>query len=142
MLNIKEKPYGLLLLAAIGLSLTFVLLPTTRIDIENITILSVPALGITWVIPLLLLFFWLLYILTKKFLYSRAITWIHVMITVIATILIVTVLYIGINPSQVANNRYELIGNAIQILSILFIVGQLSYLVNVLMGFLGKHKAY
>ncbi len=142
MLNIKEKPYGLLLLAAIGLSLTFVLLPTTRIDIENITILSVPALGITWVIPLLLLFFWLLYILTKKFLYSKAITWIHVMITVIATILIVTVLYIGINPSQVANDRYELIGNAIQILSILFIVGQLAYLVNVLMGFLGKYKAY
>lgn len=140
MFNIKERPYGLLLLGAIVLSLAFVLFPNAPIDIKYITIFSVPAPTIAWIIPLLLLFFWLLYILTRRFLYSKTITWIHVLITVIATIMIVTVLYIGINPSQLANDRYELIGNVIQILSILFVVGQFAHLVNVSMGLFGKFK--
>jgi hypothetical protein len=89
---------------------------------------------------LLLLFVWLFYVLTNKLLYSRAITWIHVLITVITTILIVTVLYIGITPSQYISERHELIGSIMQILFFLFVFGQLTFLANVLIGFFGKRQ--
>ena len=140
MLNIRERPYALLLFTAIAFLLALVFLPIARIDLQDTTLFSVPSAVIVWIIPLLLLFFWLLYLLTKRFLYSMTITWIHVLITIFATILLVTVLYIGIVPSQLKNNRHELIGNAIQILSLIFVFGQLTYVANVLLGLFAKRQ--
>lgn len=141
MLNIKEAPYGILLFTAIALLFALVFYPIVNIDFQGKTMFSVPLTIMVWIIPLLLIIFWLLYLLTRTFLYSITITWIHVLITVLATILMVTVLYIGINPSQSTNGRYELIGNAMQILSIIFVFGQLIYLANILLGLFGRHKA-
>lgn len=149
MLNIKERPYRLLLFTAIALSFALVFPPIAHIDFQDKTMFSVPLVIIAWIIPLLLISFWLLYLLTKRFLYSIAITWIHVLITVSATILMVIFLYIGINPLQLASHSYydislmerqELIGNAMQILFILFICGQFTFLANVLSGLFTKNK--
>jgi len=138
--NIKERPYGLLLFTAIAISLAFVFPPIANIDFQEITMFSIPLAIMAWIIPMLLLSLWLLYLLTRRFLYSMTITWIHVLITVLATILIVTILYIGLNPSQLKNNRYELIGNAIQILFVILVFGQLTYLANVLLGLFTKRQ--
>lgn len=78
----------------------------------------------------------------KKILYSTTITRIHVFITVATTILIVIVLYMGIHSLQPASliDRPQLIGNAMQILFILFVCAQCTYLANVLLGLLQKNK--
>ena len=65
---------------------------------------------------------------------------IHIFITVSATILMVTILYIGFNPSQLTNDRHEFIGNAMQILFIIFVCGQFAYVANVLLGFFSYKK--
>jgi len=140
MLNIKENPYGLLFFTAIALLFAIILQPFTNMDFKDKTMFSVPMPIMIWVIPSLLIFFWLLYLLTRRCLYSMTITWIHVLMTVFATIFIVIVLFIGIIPSQLTNNRQELIGNAIQILSLIFVFGQLTYLANILSGLFYRQK--
>jgi len=138
MLNIKERPYGLLLFTAIALSLAFAFPPMTRIDFQDKTMFGVPLTIIVWIIPLLLVSIWLFYLLTNRFLYSMSITRIHIFITVFTTICIAIILYIGINPSQFIIDRHELIGNTIQILFITLVCGQCTYLVNVLLGLFQK----
>ena len=92
-----------------------------------------------WIIPSLLIFFWLLYLPTKKFLYSTTFTWTHVLITVSTTILMVTILCIVFIPLQPITPGYiELIGNATRIVFIVFVFGQCAYLVNVLLGLFTK----
>jgi hypothetical protein len=136
---IKERPYGLLLFTAIALSVAHVFLSIAYIDFQDITMFSVPLAILVWIIPSLLVFFWLLYIPTKRFLYSTAITWIHVLITVSTTILMVTILCIVFIPLQPITPGYiELIGNAIRIVFIMFVFGQCTYLVNFLLGLFTK----
>ena len=75
-LNIKESPYGLLLFTAIALLFAIVFPPIANIDFRDKTMFSAPLAIIVWIIPLLLISIWLLYLLTKRFLYSITITWI------------------------------------------------------------------
>lgn len=149
MLYIKEKPDLLLLLTAIVVLLAFVLPPLAQIDFQDKTMFSVPLNLFTWIIPLFIISLWLLYLLTKKFLYSKTITWIHILVTNSVVILIVLVMYIGITPLQQVSNssfdaslieRQELIGNTMQILFIIFVFGQFLFPANVLVGIFSKNK--
>ena len=141
MINVKRTPDGLLLLTAIALMLAIVLQPITNIDFQRKTMFSVPLIIMIWLIPLLLIFFWILYLLTKRFLYSMTIAWIHILITISASIFILTILFIGLSPSRLTNNRQELIGNSLQILSLIFVFGQLTFLANLLLGLYNRNKA-
>ena len=136
---IKESPYGLLLFTSIALSVALGFLSIAYIDFQDKTMFSVPLAIMVWIIPSLLIFFWLLYLPTKKFLYSTTITWTHVLITVSTTILIVVVLCIVFIPLEPVSSGYqELIGNAIRIVFIMFVFGQCTYLVNFLFGLFTK----
>lgn len=139
MLNIKKSPYGLLLFTAIALLFAFVSPPFATLD-QDMTMFSLPLPVVVWMFPLLLITFWLLYLLTRQFLYSIVITRIHIFITVTATLLIVAILYLIVNPSRFTIERYELIGNAMQILVLLLACGQFIYLLNILLGIFGRHK--
>jgi hypothetical protein len=147
MLNIKEKPYIILLITAVALFFALVYSKIAHIDFQDKTMFSVQLTILAWIIPLLLTSFWLLYLMTRRFLYSMTITRIHVLITFSTTILIVILLYIGINPLQATTHsefdtslvdRQELIGNAMQILFLIFVCGQFTYLANVLLGLFKK----
>jgi len=149
MRNIKERPYGLLLYTAIAFLIAPVFIPTIHIDFHDKTMFSISLAIIAWIFPLFLIFFWLLYLLTKRFLCSKAITWAHVLITVSTTIFFVILLYIGINPLPPASrsyydtsliDRHKLIGNITHIAFIIFVYGQCIYLVNVLLGFFRKNN--
>lgn len=140
-LNLKENPFVLLLFTAIVLLFALALRPITNVDFQGKVMLGIPLDSMVWIIPLFLVSFWLLYLATKKFLYSVTVTWINVLTTVITTLLIVAVLYIGTNPSPDARGRHELIGNAMQILTLLLVFGQIIYIVNVGLGILGRRNA-
>jgi hypothetical protein len=47
----------------------------------------------------------------------------------------------SVHPSQLIIDRYELTGKALQILFILFVMGQLTYLANVLLGLFTKSNS-
>ncbi len=147
MLNIKERPYVMLLITAVVVFFTLVFSKIAHVDFQDKTMFSVPLPILAWIIPLLLASFWLLYLLTRRFLYSMTITRIHILITVSTTILILILLFIGINPLQSTTHnefdtslvdRQELIGNSMQILFLIFVCGQFTYLANVLLGLFKK----
>lgn len=134
MLNIKQNPHGLLLFAAIALVFMLTLPPIGSMDFQGVTMFGVPFTTMAWMIPFSLVSLWLLYLVTKRFLYSMTITWINVLATLAATILIVPLVYIGMNPSHDASVMHEFIGNTMQMLFVMFVCGQFAYLANVLLG--------
>lgn len=140
LLHIKKNPFVLLLATTFVLLLALAFRPVANIDFQDKTIFSAPLNAMIWAIPLLLMSFWLIYLLTKNFLYSATFTWAHVLLTIITTLLILTVLYIGIEPSQYTSERHELIGNAMQMLSLVFVFVQLIYLANVSLGLMARYK--
>lgn len=139
-LNLKDSPYGLLLFAAIALSVALLFSPLTNVEFQDITMFGVPLAVMVWMIPLILVTFWVLYLLTRKFLYSMTITRIHIFVTVSAIVLMVCVAYIGIDASSGATDNYEWIGNTMQLLALIFAGIQLAYVANVLLGFFNRQK--
>ena len=139
-LNIRKEPFALLLLTTIFLLPVLVLRPNSDIDFQKEVMFGVPLDNMVWIIPCFLFSFWLLYLATKKFLYSIIATWVHVIATVASTLLIVSILYIAINPTQKISENHELVGNIIQIVTLLFVAGQLTYIGNLIMGLLKGHK--
>lgn len=140
-LNLKENPSILLLLTTIILLSALALRPIANVDFQDKVVFGIPLDNMVWIIPLFLISFLLLYLTTKKFIYSVTVTWIHVLTTVITTLLIVALLYIGIAPSPYTSGRHELIGSAIQMLTLIFVFGQFFYIANVGLGILGRRKA-
>ena len=139
-LNFRKEPFTLLLLATIILLFALTLRPISNLDFQDKVMFGVPLDNMVWAIPCFLISFWVLYLATKKFLYSATATWVHVITTVISTLLIVSVLYVGINPTPTITQRHELIGNIIQLVTILFVVGQFAYIGNVVFGLIRRQK--
>jgi len=133
-LNFRKEPFALLLLTTIILLFVLALRPISNVDFQDKVMFGVPLDNMVWIIPCFLISFWLLYLATKKFLYSTTATWVHVITTVASTLLIVSILYIGINPTQTISKYHKLLGNIIQIVTLFFIVGQLIYIGNLILG--------
>lgn len=139
-LNLNKKPEYLLLVASLVFFLSSAFFLTAEIDFQKIKMFSVPIKTMFWIIPFYHSFLWLLYLLTKKFLYSITMTWIHVLATVFTTVLIIIILFSSINPSRITNDRYELIGNATQSLFLIFVFAQLIFVANILLGALSTKR--
>lgn len=133
-LNLYKKPEYLLLVSSLVFFLSSVFFLTEEINFQEIKIFSVPIKTMFWIIPFYHSFLWLLYLLTKKFLYSITMAWIHVLANVFTTALIIIILFSSINPSRITNDRYELIGNAMQSLFLIFVFVQLIFVANILLG--------
>ena len=139
-LNFRKEPFALLLLTTIILLFVLALRPISNTDFHDKVMFGVPLNNMVWIIPFFLISFWLLYLATKKFLYSTKATWVHVIATVASTLLIVSILYFGINPTQTISENHELVGNIIQIVTLIFIVGQFTYIVNLILGLFKGQK--
>ena len=139
-LNFRKEPFALLLLTTIILLFVLALRPISNTDFHDKVMFGVPLNNMVWIIPFFLTSFWLLYLATKKFLNSTKATWVHVIATVASTLLIVSILYFGINPTQTISENHELVGNIIQIVTLIFIVGQFTYIGNLILGLFKGQK--
>ena len=139
-LNFRKEPFALFLLTTIILLFVLALRPISNVDFQDKVMFGVPLDNMVWAIPCFLVSFWALYLATKKFLYSTTATWVHVIATVASTLLIFSILYIGINPTQTISKHHELFGNIIQIVKFFFIVGQLIYIGNLIIGLFKGQK--
>ena len=133
-LNFRKEPFALLLLTTIILLFVLALRPISNVDFQDKVMFGVPLNNMVWIIPCFLISFWLLYLATKRFLYSTTATLVHVIATVASTLVIISILYIGISPTQTISKYHELLGNVIQIVTLFFIVGQLIYIGNLILG--------
>jgi len=140
-LNLKKDPFVLLLFTAIILLIALALRPVSNMDFQDKVLFGIPLANMVWFIPLFLISLWLVNLKTKKYLYSATATWIHVIATVVSTLLIISVIYIGISPTPDISERHQLVGTTIQVLTLVFVVGQLIYIANVGLGLLKRREA-
>jgi hypothetical protein len=140
-LNVRQNPGVLLLFATFVLLAALALRPIAELDLSGMVMFGLPMGRMVWTIPLFLLSFWVLYALTRTYLYSSIISWLHVLLTVIATLLIVMVLYMGIAPSPATIARHALVGHTLQFLFLVLLLGQLMYVANVGLGIWKRTKA-
>lgn len=139
-LYFRREPFALLLLTAILLLFVLALRPISSVDFQDKVMFGVALDNMVWAIPCFLISFWALYLATKKFLYSTTATWVHIISTVASALLIVSILYIGTNPTKTISENHELVGNVIQVVTLIFIAGQLTYIGNLILGLFRGHK--
>lgn len=138
--NRTKQPYALLLATVLLLLFLLALKPLTELDFQDILMFGFPLGNMVWFIPFFLLGFWYLYLATSRLLYSRILTWVHVLTTVVSILLLLGLLYLVIAPTLDVTEHQRVIGHSVQFLTICFLVGQLVFLVNLGMGVVVKFK--
>lgn len=101
MFNFKMRPYNLLLVTAVVIFIASLFTNGQSFDLhlhDTYFILSTATLF--WVLDLILLFIWAVYALTYRFLFSKALAWIHILLGSASSLFLVAV-------SFYSNNFYE-----------------------------------
>lgn len=96
-MGIRAHPYNLLLLTAILLFIFFLFInenQTLDVHLPD-TYFVIAGTHFFWLFALLLSVLWIAYRIFKKILFSLKLTWIHVLISVMTTILLLLFLFIG-----------------------------------------------
>ena len=151
-LRLKQNPYHLLLLTGFALILTtFFLTQNRTIDIHVHDTYYVIYQGhIYYFFAFIVWVLWCLYLLTRKVLYSKALTWIHVIITLLTLLFLLFLLNFGgdiLNQSPrryldasnwTAFNRYEQDKRWITYTMIALFLGQITFIVNLIVGIIKR----
>lgn len=101
---------------------------------------------IFWMLAIMAFMVWLIYLLTNKLLYSKALTWTHVIITILTLVLFASTLFFGesyLNPTPKRYYDYS-IGDSldtnttftktIAITIFVLLLGQVIFVINFIAG--------
>src|SRR4051812_21890293 len=92
MFNIKERPYNLFPIASIIVLISSFPAFGTTVDIYlHDTYFIFASADLLWGITGLLLILWTVYLLTQRFLFSKVLTWIHVILTVTTLVFVAAI---------------------------------------------------
>ena len=149
MFKFKERPYNLLLLTAILLFIVALFSFNVPVDIHfPDTYYIVPLALLIWLPTIILVLFWLLYLLTKRFLFFKILTWIHIILTIIFSILILILPFVFTTSFTVIGTPrpyYDFNGlhrgnitEMIPLILLILLLGQATYFVNLLVGIIKK----
>lgn len=139
-LNFREKPFAYLWFSSVIWIIIIVAHLLFGLSFQDKLMFSFPLESIIWIFPAFLFLLWLLYLATRKLLYSDTLTRVHVLTTVITSLIIAAVLFMAIAPVTSLSNYPELIGLVMQWLSVIFVLSQLFYLINLVLGVLISKK--
>lgn len=151
MFKLKNRPYNLLLwtTALILIASFFAFGQTVDFHLHD-TYFVVDMTFIFWATIILLLFFWAMYLLTKRVLFSKVLTWIHIILVILSsTALLALAYYSDYQGMAGAPRRYYdfsswdslLHNNLIKGMVILFFLmglGLLAYILNLFIGLCKK----
>jgi hypothetical protein len=96
------------------------------------------------------LFVWTLYLITDKILYSKALTWTHVIITVLTLAFVILILFFANDlyhptpPRYYDYNNwnsfkaYDMYNNTIANIIAILLIGQIIFIVNLIAGLLKR----
>lgn len=147
-LRLKQSPYHLLLLTGLVLVVTSFLINQSRtIDIHVHDTYYVIAQGHVFIfLAFIVWVLWALYLVTRKILYSKSLTWVHVIITLVTLLFLLFLLNFGgdiLNPrprryldysNWTTFNRYEQNTRWIAYIMIALLFGQITFVVNLIVG--------
>ena len=148
--RLKQSPYNLLLLTSILLFIVGLFSSNSAMDIHmHDTYFVFPLTYFIWTPSIILFIFWLLYLLTKKNLYSIKLTWTHIILTIATCVFILTLPFLLTNSYEGLAGmprRYYDIGQSktyqffgkltktVIVTAFILALGQLTYLLNLFLG--------
>ncbi len=154
-MRLRQRPYNLFLLTALGLFLAglFSFNSLVNIFFQRKYHLFYFTYYV-WIFAALLFVFWLLYLLTKHFLFSKVLSWTHIFLTLISclTFFVFSLLFKRLSSGLAGMPRYYYDTNktvyevylfwtrTAVIIGLLFIIGQLTYLTNLFIGLTKRFK--
>jgi len=133
------RPYNILGLFGVLLTIMSLLVSST-IDIHfHDTYYIIGFKDFFWLFGLIFLFFAIIYRISRKILLSKYLTWLHIIITLLSFITLVVLVMLGDNPSRRyidtdpwSNfNKFNGISNIISWTMIVFLAGQIVFVVNI-----------
>ena len=152
MFNFKDRPYNLLLLTAVLILIASFFAFDQTFDIHlHDTMFVIAMTHLFWATIILLLIFWTLYLLTKRFLFSKILTWTHIVLTIAASMILMTISfysnsfyqelagmprrYFDIDGSETFK-WYNILTKGTLIVILLMTLGLLIYIINFAVGLL------
>ncbi|RYE15457.1 MAG: hypothetical protein EOP45_18475 [Sphingobacteriaceae bacterium] len=147
-ISILRQPYNLFLLAALLLFLfSFFTLGRTLDFMLHDTYFVVSTIAFIWFLTFINLFLWTIYSLIHKILWTKFLTWFHVITSLIVLLVLVTLAY-RVNPTVELRREYVAIQALkteqqmrtliIVVMTMIFIGGQLAFAINLVGGFTKK----
>jgi cytochrome c oxidase subunit I len=149
-LRLKQRPYNLLLLTAVLLFVAELISINSALAIGlHDTYYTFPLTYFIWTPTFLLVLFWFLYVATKHFLFSKALVWAHIVLTIITSVYILALPFLLSKTFEGLAGmprRYYDIGQtktftffvyfakSAILLAFVLALGQLTYLVNLGVG--------
>jgi cytochrome c oxidase subunit 1 len=104
-LQLWQRPYNLLLISAILFFITGLLSFNTSMDIHfHDTYIIFSSTYFLWILAIMLFLFWMLYMATKSFLYSKKLSWTHICFTILSS------LFLFVLPIFIPNSYNGLAG--------------------------------
>lgn len=154
MFNFKDRPYNLLLLTALIILIVTFFSSGQTMDIHLHDTMFVIAIEHFFkALIILLLLFWTLHFATSRFLFSKALIWIHVIVSSACSLfLALATLYVTDNPNGLSGipRRYidnedwqmaryhDYLDEGLTLAVLLLIAGFLIYFINLIMGLIKK----
>jgi len=108
-MRIVQRPYNLLLLTGILLVVTsfFLLDGNTSINLQFYdTYYVIAHAHVFWLLAVESLIFWVIYLLTEKLLYSKTLSWLHIIITILTLLILAVSFYIKQRQSTLTLRGY------------------------------------
>lgn len=99
---------------------------------------ALPFGTVIWLVPALLLVYWFMYLGANRLLYSKRLSLVHTVATASITLAFVALALLAAQRHPAAADRYELVGNTLQLLEVAFALTQLVFVWNVLGGVIMK----
>ena len=158
MFNYRERPYNLLLLTAVLILIASFFAFDYTLDIHiHDTYFIIAMTHLIWATIILLLIFWIIYLLTKHLLFSKFLTWVHIILTVLTSIFLVAFLFYPNNYYQGLGGMprryydYSSLENLLRhnnltkgvVISLLVLsLGLLTYIINFIVGLFKKFRSW
>ena len=147
--SLINQPYSLFLLTGQILIIASFFVFGQSIDIHlHDTYFVVAVNHLAWALAILLFLVWGIYKLTDRFLWTNTLTWTHVLLTILVLILLAIISFWKdkilppINSNTVSYqdiiDEQKRKGFITYLITIAFIVGQIAYLVNLVIGLIKR----
>ena len=155
-LYLKQKPYSLLLLSGLALIATSLFTQKNEtVDFHIHDTVFVIAQGhLLWFLALTICGLWLLYLITRKLLYSRTLTWTHILVNLITLTALLFLLLFKNGYSaphkegtldQARWNEFNEFSQHMTLINLcvmVLIAGQFIYVINLIFGVIKRLALY